>query len=295
MSSILIQPDWPIREQEVVQKRQRALWVIPLWLLVLLVITAISQRATSRLVYQAIFTDAAGWGVAMGLTVWYALRYRPERNRLAFLSALYVTALSFLVNSLPKWNLTVWPPEGADASSPLLYWGLWHLAFWGPMFWLMRRYPREMRAIGVGNTHWRRDFLVGILGGGVLSGHFLFSVAFTGSGTLHIPTAPYLAWQVAFETVATMTIELLYRAVIYHYLEREWHLAFWVAAPLSALATVSQYLVKVRWTSDIVVTIGVLFYVLVLSMISATLYRWTRSLWPGYIAALVFHFVAMLR
>lgn len=295
MSSILIQTDWPVHEQQIARQRQRALWVIPLWFFALLIIAAVSQRVPQRLVYQAIFTDAACWGVAMGLTVWYALRYRPERNRLAFLSALYVAALSILVNSLPKWNLTVWPPEGATATSPMLYWGLWHLAFWGLVVWLMRRYPHEMRAIGVGNTHWRRDLLVGVIGGGVLSGHFLFSVAFTGSGTLRIPPLPYAVWQVAFETVATMTIELLYRAVIYHYLEREWRLAFWTAAPLSALATVLQYLVKVHWTSDIITTIGVLFYVIVLSMISATLYRWTRSLWPGYIAALVFHFVAMLR
>ncbi len=294
MSSILVQPDWRLREQEVTRRRQCALWVIPLWMLVLLVITAISQRATSRLVYQAIFTDAAGWGVAIGLTVWYALRYRPERNRLASLSALYVIALSVLVNSLPKWNLAVWPPEETVAQSPMLYWGLWHLAFWGLVAWLMRRYPLEMSAIGVGSTHWRRDLLVGILGGGVLSGHFLFAVAFTGSGTLRIPPLPYAIWQLSFETVATMSIELLYRAVIYHYLERQWRWPFWAAASLSALATVSQYLVKVRWTSGLVVTIGVLFYVLVLSVISATLYRWTRSLWPGYIAALVFHFVAML-
>ncbi|MBN2006118.1 MAG: hypothetical protein JXA21_22370 [Anaerolineae bacterium] len=295
MSSILIQPDWPVHERQVVRQRQHAMWVVPVWFFALLVITAIAQRLPWRLVYQAIFTDAACWGVAMGLMVWYALRYRPERTRMAFLSALYVTALSFLVNIFPKWNLSVWPPEDAMDASPMLYWGLWHLMFWGLVVWLIRRYPLEMRAIGMGNTHWRRDLLVGILGGGVLSGHFLFSVAFTGSGVLHIPPLPYVVWQVTFETVATMTIELLYRGVIYHYLEREYHLAFWVAGPLSALATVSQYLVKVRWTSDLVTTIGVLFYVIVISLISATLYRWTRSLWPGCIAVLVFHIVSMLR
>jgi hypothetical protein len=41
--------------------------------------------------------------------------------------------------------------------------------------------------------------------------------------------------------------------------------------------------------------VGVIFYVIVSNVINAALYRWMRSLLPGYIAGLVFNITAMLR
>jgi hypothetical protein len=275
------------------RRRDRTRWVLLGWTLAFLVCVWIAQHLVTRLVFQAMLTDGLSWGIATGVFVWYILRYRPERYRVAWSYGLAVLALFILINSIPKWNLTVWPPEAMDA--PVLFWGLWHWLYLGMIGWLMVRYPQETRALGLHFDHWRRDIGVGLLGGGVLAGHYLFVVAFSGATRLRLLPLPYLVWEVSFEAFVALAIELFYRATLYRYLESERRWDFWAAASLSSLALLALYLVKARWTSDILTLVGVLFYVIMLSTIDAALYRWTRCLLPGYIAGIVFHMTAIFR
>ncbi len=293
MSSILIHSDWQSQEQYIARRRDSTRWILLGWVLTLLGCVWVVQHTINRLVFQAMLTDAISWGIATGVCVWYALRYHPERRRVAWRYGLAVVAMFILVNSVPKWNLTVWPPEAMK--SPIFFWGVWHWLYVGMIARLARRYPQEARALGLRFDHWRRDIGIGLLGGGVLTGHYLFVLAFTGASRVRVFPFPFLVWEVSFEVFVTLAMELFYRATIYRYLESERRWDFWAAAAASAAVGVTLYLVKARWTSDIITIVGVIFYVIVSNVINAALYRWMRSLLPGYIAGLVFNITAMLR
>lgn len=293
MQPIFVHTNWQATNAIVTHRRDRTRWVILGWLLVLLVAVGTVQRIVPRLVFKAILTDGINWGIATGVLVWYALRYRPERKQVAIVCGLCVVGIFFLVNSVPKWNLTDWPPQGR-MDAPILYWGLWHLLFWGLLHWLLRHYPREMHAIGLHHDNLWRDIGAGLIGGTILAGHFIFSIPFTGARALQFPPLPYIVWQLSFEAVATLCTELFFRAVIYHHLESEWQWDYWQATLLSATATTALFLVKTRWTTDTITIIGVIFYSIMLTLINSALYRWTRNLLPGYVAAMIFHFTAML-
>ena len=294
MQTIFVRSNWQATHALILRRRTQARWVILGWLLTMLLLVGLIQRTVTRLVWQATLTDGITWGIATGVMVWYALRYRPERKRVAIVCGLCVVGIFLLVNIVPKWNLTAWPPEGR-MDAPILYWGVWHLLFWGVLYWLLRHYPHEMRAIGLHFDNLRWDIVMGLLGGSVLAGHFLFSVPFTGAGKLNLFPLPYIVWQTCFDAVAALCTELFFRAVIFHHLQSEWQWSHWKAALASAAAVTALFLVKTRWTVDLITILGVVFYSLMLSLINSALYRWTHSLLPGYVAAMVFHITAMLR
>lgn len=293
MSSILVHFDWESQALSIARHRDHTRWIFLGWTLALLGCVWVAQHCVHRLVFQAILTDGLSWGIATGVFVWYALRYRPERRRVAWTYALAVGAMFIFINVVPKWNLASWPPDGMDA--PLFFWGLWHWLYVGLIAWFARSYPQETRALGLRFEHWRRDIGVGLLGGSALAGHYLFVLAFTGASHVRVFPLPYLVWETSFEVFMTLATELFYRATLYHYLESERRWDFWAAAAVTAVVGVALYLVKARWTSDILLIVGVIFYVIMLNVINAALYRWTRSLIPGYVAGLLFHVTAMLR
>ncbi|HNT75131.1 MAG TPA: hypothetical protein PKH77_08940 [Anaerolineae bacterium] len=293
MSSIWVHSDWRSQEQYRLRRRERTRWVLLGWTLVLLGCVWWVQHHVDRLVFKALLTDSISWGIATGLFVWYALRYHPARRSVACGYGLAVVIMFVLINSIVKWDLASWPPEAMDA--PILFWGLWHWFYLGIIAQFALSYPQEARALGLHFNHWPRDIGVGLLGGGVLAGHYLFALTFTGASQVRVFPLPFLVWEASFQVFMTLATELFYRATLYRYLESERHWDFWAAAAVVAAVGVALYLVKARWTSDIITIVGVIFYVIILNVINSALYRWTRSLLPGYIAGLVFHITAMLR
>ncbi len=293
MQAILVRPDWQTIDQRLTRQRRRTLWAFSLGMLFITVLVGVVQRKVDRLVFQAILVDAGTWGTAWGLAVWYALRHRPEARRVAALNGGFVALVFTLANLVPKWNVNEWIPDHLQGD-PILFWGAWHVLALLSVLWLVRRYPREMRAMGLSRENWRRNVRFGVLGGGVLAGHFLFALAFTGGRSLALPALPDFAWQAFFEVASSLANELFFRGAVYRYLERERHWGYWRAALVSASLNVLVYLVKVKWSGDALTAVGVLFYIFMISMINARLYRWTRNLTPCYISALIFNLTATL-
>ena len=293
MQAIFVRPNWQAITQNIQQQRRRMLWVLLLSMLVILTLVGTVQRTVSRLALQAILADGGAWGLAWAVAVCYALRHRSECWRSGAITGLLVALIFTIVSIVPKWNVDTWMTESYK-SNPILYWGVWHGLILGVVRWLTRRYPREMRACGLSLEHWRRNLMIGLLGGGVLAGHLLFSIAFTGAGPLHFPPLPHFFWQLSFEIASSLGSEFFFRGTVYHYFESERGWGHYSAALTAAAFNVSLFLVKVQWTDDIITVVGVLFYIFMLSMINATLYRLTRSLLPGYVSSLIFTLSATL-
>ncbi len=93
MGTMFVRPNWQTIDQAMVQKRRRFLWVLLAGMLIILVLVGIAQRLVHRLVFQAILVDGATWGIAWGLAVWYALRYRSERNHVAIRAGILVASV----------------------------------------------------------------------------------------------------------------------------------------------------------------------------------------------------------
>lgn len=291
MHAIGVRADWAAQARRMAANRRRIGWGLAATLAAMWLAIFVAERLPVRLAFRSALADAGTWGLACGAATWYALRYRTERWRESLWTTL-LAGLGFIIaDVVVKWNLATWVPVEMQRS-PLLYWGVWQLMLPLAVLRLQRRYPQEMRAMGLGFKSLGRNMLAGLVGGAALAGHFLFSVSFTGAGQMRWPPFPNFFWQLCFELAAPLGAEFFFRGVLYRYLEdRRW--AVWWAALLSAVCNVSLYMLKARWTGNVVTTVGVIFYVLMLSLLNALLYRWTRSLWPGYFSALTFNLTVM--
>jgi NhaP-type Na+/H+ or K+/H+ antiporter len=54
-------------------------------------------------------------------------------------------------------------------------------------------------------------------------------------------------------------------------------------------------LVKQDYSADLMIIVGVIFYTVVSGVASAWLFRWSRSVLPGYVNNVVFGVVSMFR
>ena len=293
VQEILVRPDWQTIDQVMSRQRRHTLMVFLLGTLAILALIGVTQRTVHQLALESILVDGCTWGIVWGMTVWYALRYRLERTRVAITVGALVALTFAVANLVPKWNVSTWIPDEL-ASSPILYWGVWHLLIVGVVWWLMRSYPREMRAIGLSFENWQYNLTAGVLGGGLLVGHYLFTVSFAGAGSLSFPSFPSFVWRACFEAASSLGTALFFRGAVYRYFERERRWGYWESAITAAIFNLSIFVAKIKPTDDILTVIAVSFYSIMIGMVNAALYRWTRNLLPCYISALMFSLGVML-
>jgi hypothetical protein len=173
------------------------------------------------------------------------------------------------------------------------------LLFLPALAWVARRYPIDTDRIGLSLTHpfsRLRVFLFVGLGVGLLIGFHFWLTAKTAEIDLRLKPWPYMIWQFCYEAgPQSLTEELFMRGVVFNefYFGRNWN--FWKAALAASSLELLSLLVKQDYTVDILVIAGVVFYTVVASVASAGLFRWSRSLLPGYVSNIALSMVSVLR
>jgi membrane protease YdiL (CAAX protease family) len=185
-------------------------------------------------------------------------------------SAVAVTALASVLGAAHT--------VGALGYFVVLAWVAWHA----------RR--GHLVALGLGTPIPRGALALGILGGAFLGAHLLVSA----SRTLGYQPGVFdpraiivaLAYDAGLQIVAT---ESLFRGALFNHLQRRW--SFAGAAAVTSSASVLRYLVDPLLPGTAELVIGAVFYLTLLSLLSAWLFWRSGSLVPGYLASVVF-FVA---
>jgi hypothetical protein len=293
----------------------------------------VTDRLAGTMAWRSFLAEALSLCLYAAVAVWYGLRVvqsgAGERSRTAWHVALLVYVVGLIIMGLvdlgTKGSLRTPLVSSPQANDPILWAGALMIGFIPLLGWVAWRYPDRMSRVGLGfvrplPNRWgewglaeARDLVKGVqtlalsrrklavqilagLGVGSLIGAHFWLMTRTAGIKLDLKPWPYMAWQFFYEIgPQSLTEELFMRGVVFNYLYFWRGRNFWVAALMASSLELLSLLVKPDNSRDMRVILGVIFYTLASSIASAGLFRWSRSVVPGYVNNVVFSVVSMFR
>jgi hypothetical protein len=259
------------------------------------------ENLIGTVAWRSFLAEALSLCLYAAVAVWYGLRHRPKVAwRVAL--AVYVIGLGImgLVDYLAKQGQSVLLVDSTLTGESILFWiGSLMVCFVPLLGWVVWRYPREMRQVGL-YFGLSRSRLLRYIGGGLGIGflvclHFWLTTRAIGM-EMDVKPWPYMAWQFFYEIgPQSLPEELFMRGVVFNelYFGRSWN--FWIAALATSGLELLSLLVKQDYSTDVIMIVGVIFYTVVSSVASAGLFRWSRNVIPGYVNNVFFGVVSMFR
>ena len=295
--NIRVRDDWKTIEQQAARDARRSL----ILLVAVAAFSALATAAVDRFVLssealRSFLVEAASLCLYGAAVVWYALRRRGERWRVAGLTYAFLVTVMALVDYLSKRGLHDTFVGSGQVGNPILYTGLLMGLYPLPFLWLIRRYPVEARSVGLYLARPGLWIGAGLFSAAVLSGHFLFTGLMNKAINLHFQPLPYLVWTAFFEFgVQSLSEELFFRGLIFNHLINTRRQSLWLAATISSSVNLMIYVVKGGWVENPILTLGVIFYALMMSILSAVLYQASGSIVPGWISNAAFGLFTVFR
>ena len=295
--NIRVRDDWAIIEQRSTQDARRSLiLLISVAVFSALAIAAIDHFVLSSEAIRSFLVEAASLCLYGAVAVWYALRRRRERWRIAGLTYVFLLAVMALVDYLSKRGLRDTFVNSGQVANPILYTGLLMGLYPLPFVWLIHRYPAEARSIGLYITRPGLWIAAGLLGTAVLTGHFLFTSLMSGAINLRPQPLPYLIWIIFYElTVHSLSEELFFRGLVFDYLINTRRHNLWQGIFISSGLNLLIYLTKGGWVESPILTMGVIFYSFMMSILGAILYQASGSILPGWLGNGLFVILTVFR
>jgi hypothetical protein len=258
------------------------------------------DRLVGTVAWRSFLTEALSLCLYAATAVWYALRARTGVVwRVAVMVYLGGLVTMGLVGVLTRRGLSTPLVGSPRANEPILLAGVVMLLFLPLLGWVARHYPGETARIGFGPVHPRSRMVLyisaGLAAGLLISFHFWLTAKTAGVDFGPKPL-PYLFWQLCYEMgPQSLAEELFMRGVVFNelFFGRGWN--FWAAALAASGLELLSLLVKQDYSTDILVLLGVVFYTLVSGIASAGLFRWSRSVVPGYVNNVVLSVVVLFR
>jgi hypothetical protein len=283
------------------------------------------DRLAGTVAWRSFLAEALSLCLYAAVAVWYGLRQGP---RIAWRVALMVYLVGLVVMGLvdfsTKQGLSTLLVNSPRANEPILWAGVLMLCFLPLLGWVAWRYPTRMNRVGFSLVYplprraaeWDLDeaqnsielarvksfrrslgvhILVGLVVGLLIGCHFWLTTKTAGMN-LDVKPWPYMAWQFFYEVgPQSLTEELFMRGVVFNELYFGRGGNFWVAALAASGLELLSLLVKQDYSTDLLIIAGVVFYTVVSSVASAGLFRWSRSVVPGYANNVVFGIVSLFR
>jgi hypothetical protein len=291
------------------------------------------DRLAATMAWRSFLAEALSLCLYAAVAVWYGLRVvRPavgQHSRTAWYMALTVYVIGLVIMGIvdfsTKGNLRAPLVSSSRANDPVLWVGALMISFVPLLGWVAWHYPDKMGRVGLSFIRplsnrwgeWRQtearalvksvptlissqqkltvQILVGLGVGSLIGVHFWLMTRTAGI-TLDVKPWPYVAWQSFYELgPQSLTEELFLRGVVFNHLYFWRGRSFWVAALMASGLELLSLLVKPDNSRDVRIILGVIFYTLASSIASAGLFRWSRSVVPGYVSNVVFSVVSMFR
>lgn len=258
--------------------------------------------------WRSFLAPALSWCLYAAVAVWYGLRalasagHTRARARTMWREVLVVYGVGLfimaVVDLVAQRGLSQPLVDSPRAGEPVLSVGVLMLLFVPLLAWVGWRYPAEMRRRGLSLIHplpqLGQYVLIG-LGVGLLIGFHFWLTAKTVGLALHVKPWPYMAWQFFYEAgPRSLSGELFIRGVVFNELHfgRDWN--FWPAALAASGLELLPLLARPDYGTDQLAVVGVIFYTVVSGVAGAALFRWSRSVVPGYVNNVTLGFVEVL-
>lgn len=260
----------------------------------------LADRLAGTVAWRSFLGEALSLCLFAAVAVWYGLRLRAGTAWRVALTVYLVGLLVIgMVDFTTKRGLSGLLVDSPQAKEPGLLVGVLLLLFIPLLGGVARYYPSEMSRIGFSASGPISRLgllsLVG-LGVGLLIGFHFWLTAKTAGIDLTLKPWPYTVWQVSYELgPQSLTEELFMRGVVFNelYFGREWN--FWTAALGASGLELLLFLAKQDYSAELFVLVGGAFYTVVSGVVSAGLFRWSRSVVPGYANNVIFGVVSLLR
>ncbi|RMF36215.1 MAG: hypothetical protein D6759_03870 [Chloroflexi bacterium] len=292
-----VRDDWVEQTERLRQARRRITGMILLVAVLAIAGVGIVDRIGWPIAITSIVAEAFSLCLYLAAAIWYGLHHRPRQARRWTLFT-YATGLGVMIGSdlLTKSGLQELLVQSSRASSPRLLWGGMMLLFWGIVVLAVKRKPDAMRRVGLDFRHWRTQGPVGATVGLLIGSHLLAVITLSGLGSPSWKPWPYFFWQACYEIgPQSLPEELFLRGVVFNELYFSRGLGFWTSACLTAGLEAATVLVKQNFSADPLVIVGAAFYSLTAAFAASALFRWSRSILPGYASNVVFSLMSVLR
>ena len=279
-----VSEDWSQINNRMRRERMLAGMAILAVVIVSTVLIAVFDRLSLPVAWSSFLVEAVSLCLYGAVAIWYALRHRAEVW--VIVAGTYGVGLTLmgLTNWITKSGLSVRLADSPRAQSPILCAGVIMFLYWGILIWLTRRFPDEMRKIGLTGVRWGVWVVVGAITGLLLGGHLLFTAATAAGMALAFKPWPYTLWSLCYEAgIQSITEELFFRGVVFNYLYQVEERNFWLSAIATSLLNVVALIVKAGWSSNALLSLGTLFYAFAMGMVSAALFSRSRSIVPGFV------------
>jgi len=285
LRAFYVRKNWLEIERRLEEDKRRSIRVMLLVLVISIVLVAFFDRLPLSVALSSFLSEAASLCLYPAVLVWYALRRRPEARKMALLAYAFLVAMMAATDWLTKAGLSVLLADSERVTSPALYAGILMMGIWPLLIWFYRRYPAEFQAVGLNPSGLPQQFLYGLGTGLAMSLHFAFTLSYA-MGAWVVPKPwPFIIWHSSYEFgIQSISEELFFRSLFFNYFYNVRHWGFWAAALTSSALNVLIYVSKVQWSANLMVAVVVIFYVFIISTVSALLYRWTDSVVPGFLS-----------
>jgi membrane protease YdiL (CAAX protease family) len=292
---IFVRKDWAAITQEMRRDQRRILIAAGIVMLLATVGVFVTLSWQMGKGVESFVSEALSFGLFLAVPVWYAFRRRADGWQKA--AVVYVLFLFvMLVNNWAiKRGLEDALVSSPRAREPWLYTSVSMLLIWLVPLWMMRTHPTEARSIGLRFEGVGRQVLHGSLGAAILVVHAWVTLHYAGL-PLSLKPWPYVVFTLCYElSTQSLTEELFFRGFLFNYLCRIRRGQPWQAAILVSVLNVLVYVVKFRAPAGFHELFGYIFYVFVMAMVNATLYRRWGGILPGLVLNVLFSMGLMLR
>jgi hypothetical protein len=162
------------------------------------------------------------------------------------------------------------------------------VAYLAPVLWVVWLTRRgRLVDLGLGARVSGRALLAGAAIGALLGAHLLVSASRTFGLHARLDHAAEVLGAVAYDVGANvLAAECFFRGALFNRALGRW--SFATAATGSTLAYVVRYLVDPLLPKSAGLVVGAVFYLALLGALNCWLFRWSESLLPGFLGALVF-------
>jgi len=291
-----VREDWEAITRRMEAERRRMLGEILGIVAVSAILLWVTQRFPLSVAWDAFLGEMASLNLYLAAGIWYALRFRRDALWVAGVTYLDLALITAVSNYLTKAGLPVPFPEGVLIAGTRLYGGIVMMGVWLILALLMRRYPDEVRNLGLNFVAPGQMVLYGLLGAAVIAAHLIFTSTYSGALTFEPKPLPYMVWHLFYELgLQSSAEEIFFRGVVFNYLYNWRGQGFWGAAIASSALNVLLYVPKAQWTASPEIAVGAIFYVFIAGMIYAGLYRWFRSLLPSYVCNVTVSLISVFR
>ena len=277
------------------EEDRRTIWRVVLGIVALsAIMTLIIQRLPLPVALESTIIEAISFCLFYAVVTWYSLRFREEARWVALGVYAWVLLNNLLFNYLTRAGLPGPLHGNQRMASPALYFSAVLMLNWIALGWVIHRYPREAKAVGLDFSRPGLKVLYGLLAGGMVGGHFIFTASFSKMLSFSLKPLPYLTWQLSYELgLRSLGQELFFRGLVFNHLYKARQWSFWTAAFLASLLNLSIYL-GVWGRSNPIIMAGMLFYIFIMAVINAALYRWSDSIISPVVSSAVFNLLIVL-